>query len=165
MNLYRLPRWLSSKEPACQCKRHGFSLGREDALEKEMATYSRILTWEISWTQEPAWDHKSDTTLRLSSNNLYTRNSCSPQNSQSFSVLTANLPWSWACGAMIGSLQTKVAGSPCPLLCSAKKGEWCLRMEGRGSWAPSFLPHAASGSLPLLLLQPISSGRSCMQLS
>ena len=26
------------------------SLGREDALEKEMTTYSSILAWEISWT-------------------------------------------------------------------------------------------------------------------
>ena len=25
----------------------------EDALEKEMATYSNILTWEIPWTEEP----------------------------------------------------------------------------------------------------------------
>ena len=29
------------------------SLGREDPLEKEMATYSSILAWEIPWTQEP----------------------------------------------------------------------------------------------------------------
>ena len=29
------------------------SLGREDALEKEMTTYSSILAWEISWTEEP----------------------------------------------------------------------------------------------------------------
>ena len=29
------------------------SLGREGALEKEMATHSSILTWEISWTEEP----------------------------------------------------------------------------------------------------------------
>ena len=25
----------------------------EDALEKEMATYSSILAWEIPWTEEP----------------------------------------------------------------------------------------------------------------
>ena len=25
----------------------------EDPLEKEMATYSSILAWEISWTKEP----------------------------------------------------------------------------------------------------------------
>ena len=30
------------------------SLGREDPLEKEMATYSSILAWEIPWTEEPA---------------------------------------------------------------------------------------------------------------
>ena len=29
------------------------SLGQEDPLEKEMATHSRILTWEIPWTEEP----------------------------------------------------------------------------------------------------------------
>ena len=29
------------------------SLGREDLLEKEMATHSSILTWEIPWTEEP----------------------------------------------------------------------------------------------------------------
>ena len=28
------------------------SLGREDPLEKEMATHSRILAWEISWTEK-----------------------------------------------------------------------------------------------------------------
>ena len=29
------------------------SLGQEDPLEKEMATCSSILTWEIPWTEEP----------------------------------------------------------------------------------------------------------------
>ena len=29
------------------------SLGRENPLEKEMATHSGILAWEISWTEEP----------------------------------------------------------------------------------------------------------------
>ena len=28
-------------------------LGREDALEKEMATHSSILSWDISWIEEP----------------------------------------------------------------------------------------------------------------
>ena len=28
-------------------------LGREDPLEKEMATHSSILTWRIPWTEEP----------------------------------------------------------------------------------------------------------------
>ena len=30
-----------------------WSLGREDPLEKEMATHLSILAWEISWTEEP----------------------------------------------------------------------------------------------------------------
>ena len=44
------------------------SLGQEDPLEKEMATHSRILTWEIPWTEEPGGlqssgiSYESDTT-------------------------------------------------------------------------------------------------------
>ena len=29
------------------------SLGQEDRLDKEMATYNSILSWEIPWTVEP----------------------------------------------------------------------------------------------------------------
>ena len=44
------------------------SLGQEDPLEKEMATCSSTLVWEIPWTAEPGglygpWGHReSDTT-------------------------------------------------------------------------------------------------------
>ena len=46
------------------------SLGREDPLEKEMATHSTTLAWKIPWTEEPgrlqSMGHKeSDTTERL----------------------------------------------------------------------------------------------------
>ena len=30
-----------------------WSLGGEDALEKEMETHSSILAWKIPWTEEP----------------------------------------------------------------------------------------------------------------
>ena len=30
-----------------------WSLGRRDPLEEEMATHSRVLAWEIPWTEEP----------------------------------------------------------------------------------------------------------------
>jgi len=40
--------------PAMQ-ETQGRSLGQEDPLEKEMATLSSILAWEISWTEEPDW--------------------------------------------------------------------------------------------------------------
>ena len=50
-------RWCSGEESACQCrrrKRHGFySWVRDNPLEKEMATHSSILAWEIPWTEEP----------------------------------------------------------------------------------------------------------------
>ena len=29
------------------------SLGRDDPLEKEVATHSSILAWRISWTEDP----------------------------------------------------------------------------------------------------------------
>ena len=29
------------------------SLGQDDPLEKEMATHSSILTWKLSWTEDP----------------------------------------------------------------------------------------------------------------
>ena len=31
------------------------SLGQEDPLEKEMATYSSNFVWEILWTEGPGW--------------------------------------------------------------------------------------------------------------
>ena len=52
-----LPRWLHDEESACQCR--GLrrfrvqALGWEDPLEKEMATHSRVLAWEIPWTERP----------------------------------------------------------------------------------------------------------------
>ena len=39
------------------------SVGQEDPLAEEMVTQSRILAWEIPWTEEPGsyspWSHKS----------------------------------------------------------------------------------------------------------
>ena len=38
------------------------SMGQEDPLEKEMATHSSILAWELPWTEKPgsynSWGHK-----------------------------------------------------------------------------------------------------------
>ena len=38
---------------ACKAGDPVQSLGREDPLEKEMATHSSILAWKIPWTEEP----------------------------------------------------------------------------------------------------------------
>ena len=35
------------------------SLGREDPLEKEMATHSSILAWRIPWTEEPGMSREN----------------------------------------------------------------------------------------------------------
>ena len=47
----------SGKESTCQCRRHRqemqvLSLVQEDFLKEEMADHSRILAWEIPWTEE-----------------------------------------------------------------------------------------------------------------
>ena len=53
------------------------SLGQEDPLEKEMATLSSILAWEIPWTEEPGGlqvhgvSKESDTTQGLNDNMVY----------------------------------------------------------------------------------------------
>ena len=48
--------------PTMQETRVG-SLGQEDPLEKEMATHSSSLAWEIPWTEEPGGLQKSWTWL------------------------------------------------------------------------------------------------------
>ena len=50
-----LPWWLrrySERLPTTQ-ETWVQSLGREDLLEKEMATHSSILAWKIPWMEEP----------------------------------------------------------------------------------------------------------------
>ena len=55
------PRWLSGKKKQKQKQKTHLpiretwvrSLGWEDPLEKEMATHSSTLAWEIPWTEEP----------------------------------------------------------------------------------------------------------------
>ena len=42
------------------------SLGREDPLEKEMATHSSILAWRIPWTEEPGGLQSTKSRTRLS---------------------------------------------------------------------------------------------------
>ena len=41
------------EESACKAGDLGLIPGLEDPLEKGMATHSRILAWEIPWTEEP----------------------------------------------------------------------------------------------------------------
>ena len=48
------PGSLAGKESACNAGDPGSIPGWEDPLEKEMATHSSILAWEILWIEEPA---------------------------------------------------------------------------------------------------------------
>ena len=50
--MYLLPWWRSGKESTSNAGDTGLIPGSEDPLEKEMATHSSILAWEIPWTEE-----------------------------------------------------------------------------------------------------------------
>ena len=41
------------KNPPAKQQTQVGSLGQEDPLEKDMATHSSVLAWEIPWTEEP----------------------------------------------------------------------------------------------------------------
>ena len=45
-------------------------LGQEDPLEKEMATHSSILAWEISWTEVPGRLQKATWVTKESQNDI-----------------------------------------------------------------------------------------------
>ena len=47
------PRGQSVKNLPVMQETQVWFLGQEDSLEKEMATHSSILAWEIPWTEEP----------------------------------------------------------------------------------------------------------------
>ena len=73
--VHLLPSWLSGKESPAKQEAWVPYLGQEDLLEKEMATYSTILVWEIPWTEETGgyspWGQKeSETTQRLNNKSM-----------------------------------------------------------------------------------------------
>ena len=47
------PGGLAVKNPPAMQEMWVQFLGREDPLEKKMATHSNNLAWEVSWTEEP----------------------------------------------------------------------------------------------------------------
>ena len=48
-------RWLSDKNLPSVEEMQVLPLGQEDSLEKDMASYSKVLAWEISRTEELGW--------------------------------------------------------------------------------------------------------------
>ena len=66
----------SVKNPPAMQETWVQSLGREDPLEKEMATHSSILAWKIAWTEEPGRlqsmrSQESDTTEQLNHHHIH----------------------------------------------------------------------------------------------
>ena len=50
---FEFPQWLSSSRSTRNVGDAGSIPGSGRSLEKEMATYSSVLPWEIPWTEEP----------------------------------------------------------------------------------------------------------------
>ena len=70
-----LPRWLSGKESACQCRRCGFSAWVRKILWRRK--WQPTPVWEIPWTEGPGrlWGHKeSDITEHTRPFNLMFHN-------------------------------------------------------------------------------------------
>ena len=53
--VYESPWWLRGKKKNLPAMKETWvcSLGQEDPLEKEIATHSSILAWEIPWIEKP----------------------------------------------------------------------------------------------------------------
>jgi len=71
-----VPQWLSSQESTCSAGDGGSIPGLGLSLEKEMATRSSILAWEVPWTEEPCGlqsmgSQKNQTQLNNNSSILY----------------------------------------------------------------------------------------------
>ena len=49
------------------------SLGREDPLEKSMATHSSVLVWRIPWTEEPTVHGVTKSLTRLEQLSMHAR--------------------------------------------------------------------------------------------
>ena len=64
----------SGKESAYQCRRCKFNpwVGKigEDTLEKEMATHSSVLAWEIPWTEQLVSMYWIDTVHRVAESDM-----------------------------------------------------------------------------------------------
>ena len=73
----QLPRWLTEKESACQCRRHKFDPWvRKILWRRKWQPNSSTLTWEIRWTEEPGGLQsiglqESGMTEQLNSNNIH----------------------------------------------------------------------------------------------
>ena len=53
MQLVKKKNLPAMQEAICNARGLGLIPGLDNPLEKEMATHSSILAWEISWTEEP----------------------------------------------------------------------------------------------------------------
>ena len=62
------------KNPPAMQESQVWALGREDPLEKGMATHSNILAWRMPWTEEPAgyspWSYKESDMIEQITNRI-----------------------------------------------------------------------------------------------
>ena len=137
------------------------SLGLEDPLEKEMATYSSILAWEIPWTEEPVGlpsmgvPKESDPILRLNDNSLninyfpLSLQSCCNNNNRNITI-----PWKWTSLDSEGSHDVDGRLISTPWWCFAA-GVWVERV--RALSGVSLFPLAQETSGKCLLIRALKT--------
>ena len=95
------------------------SLGQKDALEKGMVTHSRILAWEIPWTEEPGGlqsmgsqrirhDWATHTFFHTMYAILYTLHTVLVKVTQSCPTLCSHVDYSPPCSSVHGILQARI---------------------------------------------------------
>ena len=123
------------------------SLGREDLLEKRMATHSSILTWESPWTEEPGGLQSMVSPSQTWLGNLTTTTNELHRIQQGRRTLTALLRQHTACYFEHGH-PCSVTQS-CPTLCNP------MDSSPPGSSYPWNLPCKNTGMRCHFLLQEI----------
>ena len=98
------PRWLSGKEPACQCRRCCFNpwIGKIPWRRKWQPT-SSILAWRIPWTEEPGELYSPGSHKELDTSEQLNNYSNTPggwyESVSSLVVSDSVTPWTIACQA------------------------------------------------------------------
>ena len=91
------------RNPPAMQETWAWSLGREDPLEKEVAIHSKILAWEIPWTEEPGgpwvhcvhWVTRVGRTQWLNHHHLFTFSNIKKKNKQLYGIWPLALHHDW----------------------------------------------------------------------
>ena len=147
MNWNRVPGNPVVKNPPSVQEMWVLCLGREDLLEKGMATHSSILVWEIPWTERPGG-------LQSMGSQILNLGTKPPPMSWNNSSLTPSRPGKWCycqcvfvaqlCWTFCAPMGCNPLGSSVHRILQARIWEWLAIPFSRGSsqhrdwiWSPA----------------------------